>query len=211
MSQQIHNPVIRQEQIAKVLDEQYAFFIQKESGFTRHSLELVPVVESYATIITGIRRCGKSTLLLQLLKKKYENALYFHLEDIRLAGFETSDFSRLHEEIKQRGIKVLFFDEIQVVPKWEIFANQLLNEGYSVFITGSNASLLSKELGTHLTGRNITMELFPFSYSEFVAFKNLEFNEESLTMYLETGGIPVYVKTKVSELLVNLVDDILYR
>lgn len=211
MSQQIHYRMFRQEQIANILDAQQSYFLHQETGLVRESLNVVPVVESYATIITGIRRCGKSTLLLQLLKQKYQNALYFHLEDIRLAGFEMSDFTRLHAEIEQRGIKVLFFDEIQLVNKWEIFVNQLLNERYSVFITGSNATLLSKELGTHLTGRHISMELFPFSYTEFVAYKNLVYNEDSLTNYLKIGGIPVYLKTGIPELLVNLVDDILYR
>jgi predicted AAA+ superfamily ATPase len=71
--------------------------------------------------------------------------------------------------------------------------------------------LLSVELGTHLTGRHISIELFPFSYKEFVVYKNMVFNEESLANYLETGGIPAYVKSAVDELLVNLVDDILYR
>ena len=203
--------MFRQEQIAKVLDAQQVFFLQKETGLEREILEIVPVIDSYATIITGIRRCGKSTLSLQLLKKKYTNALNIHFEDIRLAGFETSDFIRLHAEIELRGIKVLFFDEIQLINKWEIFINQLLNEGYIVFITGSNATLLSKELGTHLTGRHISIEFFPFSYTEFVAYKNMIFNEESLANYLETGGIPAYVKSAVDELLVNLVDDILYR
>jgi len=203
--------MFRQEQIAKVLDAQQVFFLQKETGLARETLEIVPVVDSYATIITGIRRCGKSTLSLQLLKKKYTNALYIHLEDIRLAGFETSDFIRLHAEIELRGIKVLFFDEIQLINKWEIFIHQLLNEGYIVFITGSNATLLSKELGTHLTGRHISIELFPFSYTEFVAYKNRIFNEKSLADYLVTGGFPAYVKSGVEELLINLVDDILYR
>jgi predicted AAA+ superfamily ATPase len=203
--------MFRQEQIAKVLDAQQVFFLQKETGLVRETLEIVPVIDSYATIITGIRRCGKSTLSLQLLKNKYTNALYLHLEDIRLAGFETSDFIRLHAEIELRGIKVLFFDEIQLISKWEVFIHQLLNEGYIVFITGSNATLLSKELGTHLTGRHISTELFPFSYTEFVAYKNKVFNEESLADYLTTGGFPAYVKSGVDELLINLVDDILYR
>ncbi len=203
--------MFRQEQIAKVLDAQQMYFLKKETGLVRENLEKVPVIDSYATIITGIRRCGKSTLSLQLLKTKYNNAFYIHFEDIRLAGFETSDFIRLHAEIEHRGIKVLFFDEIQLIDKWEIFIHQILNEEYIVFITGSNATLLSKELGTHLTGRHISIELFPFSYKEFVSYRNMVFNEESLANYLEIGGIPAFVKSGVEELLVNLVDDILYR
>lgn len=203
--------MIRQEQIAEVLDSQTGSFLKKDPGLIRESLNNVPIINSYATIITGIRRCGKSTLLLQLLREKYVDALYLNFEDIRLAGFDATDLTRLHAEISRRSTKVLFLDEIQLVEKWEIYVHQLLREEYTVFITGSNASLLSKELGTHLTGRNITMELFPFSYNEYIKFRHLEFNEGSLKDYLETGGIPEYVKSGVDMLLSNLMNDILFR
>ena len=91
--------MFRQEQIAKVLDAQQVYFLKKETGLVRENLEMVPVIDSYATIITGIRRCGKSTLSLQLLKTKYNNAFYIHFEDIRLAGFETSDFMRYMQKL----------------------------------------------------------------------------------------------------------------
>src|SRR5690606_6382137 len=113
----------------------------------------------------------------------------------RLSGFTSDDFQRLHREIERRKAKIIFFDEIQIVKKWELFINQLLREGYNVVLTGSNASMLSKELGTHLTGRHLSMELFPFSYSEFLKFKNLKADENSLLEYLQKGGIPEYLKT----------------
>ncbi len=100
--------------------------------------------------------------------------LFLNFEDIRLSGFETSDFVRLNAEIEKRKVKTLFFDEIQMADKWEIFIHQKLNEGYLVYISGSNASMLSRELGTHLTGRHLSMELYPFSYPEFLTFNNLE-------------------------------------
>ncbi|OAV75341.1 hypothetical protein Barb7_01046 [Bacteroidales bacterium Barb7] len=203
--------MIRQEQIAEVIDYQGALFLDKNTGVERESLDTVPIVESYANIITGIRRCGKSTLLLQLLKKKYNDALFLNFEDIRLAGFETSDFSRLLNEIVRRKLKVIFLDEVQLVKAWEVFVNQLLREGYTVFVTSSNASLLSRELGTHLTGRHLSTELFPFSYKEFLRYKNGECNSLSLTEYLKTGGISEYVKTGVSTLLTVLTDDIIIR
>ncbi|EOR93094.1 hypothetical protein ADIARSV_3734 [Arcticibacter svalbardensis MN12-7] len=115
-------------------------------------------------IVSGIRRCGKSTLLFQLLKERYPDALYLNFEDPRLYEFEPTDFARLDESIKASGSKVLFFDEIQIIPEWERYARQKLDEDYKLVITGSNASLLSRELGTRLTGRHITTELFPFSY-----------------------------------------------
>ncbi len=203
--------MIRQEEIALVIDSQRETFLSQKSGFMRDALKDIPLADSFATIITGIRRCGKSTLLLQLLRTKYQDAIYLNFDDIRLSGFETADFIRLHREIGTRAIEVLFFDEIQIVDGWERYINQLLREGYKVFITGSNASTLSVELGTHLTGRHLSMELFPFSYAEFLQFKNFENNETSVIDYLKTGGIPEYLKTEIPYILNTLVDDILMR
>lgn len=203
--------MIRQEEIALVIDSQREVFLRQDSGFTRDALANIPIADSFATIVTGIRRCGKSTLLLQLLRKNYQDVVYLNFDDIRLSGFETGDLTRLHREIEKREIKILFFDEIQVVESWEKYINQLLREGYKVFITGSNASMLSVELGTHLTGRHLSMELFPFSYSEFIRFKKLESGENAVMDYLKMGGIPEYVKTEIPVVLSSLVDDILMR
>jgi len=80
-----------------------------------------------------------------------------------------------------------------------------------IAITGSNASLLSKELGTRLTGRNIQIELFPFSYTEYLMFLQLENNLTSFNLYLEDGGFPEYIKSKHKEQLQQLFKDIVYR
>ena len=90
--------------------------------------------------------------------------LYLNFESPQLYEFTLLDFARLDTLIVQKGVKTLFFDEIQLVEGWEIYIRQKLDEGYQIIITGSNASLLSKELGTRLTGRHISQELFPFSY-----------------------------------------------
>lgn len=203
--------MIRQEEIALVIDSQRDSFLKQDSGLTRDALANIPIADSFATIITGIRRCGKSTVLLQLLRRDYQDAIYLNFDDIRLSGFEAADLTRLHREIEKREIKVLFFDEIQTVEGWEKYINQLLREEYKVFITGSNASMLSVELGTHLTGRHLSMELFPFSYSEFIRFKELENGESAVMEYLKKGGIPEYLKTGISVVLNALVDDILMR
>lgn len=203
--------MIRQDEIALVIEAQKETFLKRDSGFIRDALVDIPVADSFATIITGLRRCGKSTLLLQLLRRDYTDALYLNFDDIRLSGFEVADFTRLHREIEKREINVLFFDEIQVVREWEKYVNQLLREGYKVFVTGSNASLLSVELGTHLTGRHLSMELFSFSYSEFTRFEGLGKGENAVVRYLQTGGIPEYVKTGMPMILHTLVDDILMR
>lgn len=122
--------MIRQEELSAVLVAQADMFRQKENGLTREALPKVPAIPSFVTIITGIRRCGKSTLLRQLMSQKYSSALYLNFEDIRLANFGTNDFTRLQREIEQRNARVLFFDEIQIIPKWEIFIHQMLNEEY---------------------------------------------------------------------------------
>lgn len=203
--------MLRQEEIAAVIDSQQAYFLQKDPGLIRDSLSEIPVLENYATIITGLRRCGKSTLLLQLMKQRFEKAVYLNFEDIRLIGFEPADFSRLYTEITHRSLQVVFFDEIQLVEKWEIFVNQLLREGLFVFVTGSNASLLSREFGTHLTGRQLSMELFPFSFKEFILFTNRVASAESLELYLKFGGIPEFVKNSNELVITALLDDILVK
>jgi len=119
-------------------------------------------------IVSGIRRCGKSTLLQQINKTFFDQSIYLNFEDPRLAGFDLSDLNRLHEIAVQKAITAYFFDEIQNIGSWENFVRFRLGEGYKVYITGSNASMLSKELGTKLTGRHITKELFPFSYSKIL-------------------------------------------
>ena len=203
--------MLRQEELATILDDQQVSFHQKKDLIPRDAMDSVPIEPNFATIITGIRRCGKSTLLLQLLQERYSDALYLNFEDIRLVAFEPGDFGRLKREIDRRNIRVLFFDEIQLATHWEIFVSQLLREGFTVFVTGSNASLLSKELGTHLTGRHLSMELFPFSYPEFLRFKRAAPGIETLQSYLNSGGMPEYLHSSNALVLGNLLDDILMR
>src|SRR5690606_24660791 len=102
-------------------------------------------------------------------------------------------------------------DEIQVVDGWERYVRQKLDEGMQLVITGSNASLLSSELGTKLTGRHITKELFPFSYKEYCTFNSVDSSEEALFNYLKTGGFPEYVNTGNDDILHQLFEDILIR
>ena len=166
---------------------------------------------SHALIVSGIRRCGKSTLLQQLNKTYNKRSIYLNFEDPRLAGFDMSDFNRLHEIVVKEGITAYFFDEIQNIDNWESFVRFRLDEGYRVFITGSNASMLSKELGTKLTGRHITKELFPFSYSEYLAFTGQKSGALSSGKYLRTGGFPEYIKTGLPEVLMYAFNDIIVR
>lgn len=203
--------MIRQEQISNIIDSQNNAIEKKEAGIIRNELSNIPNIESFATIITGVRRCGKSTLLLQLRQKQYHDALFINFEDIRFVGFDSTDFNKLQSEIEKRKTNVIFFDEIQLIPSWEIYINQILRDGFIVFITCSNASMLSKELGTNLTGRHLSMELFPFSYEEFIRFKEYKSDENAVEKFLNIGGFPEFVKNENSMILSNLLEDIIIR
>ncbi|MCX6245936.1 MAG: ATP-binding protein [Bacteroidetes bacterium] len=198
--------------ITHVVEQQKNRIASRDSGLKRELIPAAQSLSSHALIISGVRRCGKSTLLMQMMKgMKGDTLLYLNFESPQLFEFSLSDFSRLDNVIKQKGIETLFFDELQLVEGWEIYVRQKLDEGFKVIITGSNASLLSKELGTKLTGRHITQELFPFSYSEFLSFRSLTPSAESLRAYMQTGGFPEFVKSGDEEQLATLFDDILIR
>jgi predicted AAA+ superfamily ATPase len=178
-------------------------------GVRRNSLVKITLREEFITIITGIRRSGKSTLMHQLIHQLDEDFAYFHFEDPRIFGFTVDDFPKLEELLGDKTY--YFFDEIQNVPQWELFVRKLHDQGKVICITGSNASLLSKELGTRLTGRNITKELFPFDYQEYCTFHTLEQNEASVIKYMNDGGVPIFLKTNDISYLHQLLRDILYR
>lgn len=182
-----------------------------DTGLEREALASLPDMQTHALIVSGIRRCGKSTLLHQFTRKRGRDYFYLNFDDLRLSGFTVADYALLDAVIAESGSRLLFFDEIQSAEKWELYVRQKLDEQYQVIITGSNASLLSGELGTKLTGRHITKELFPFSYSEFLAFKKEERGRGSLESYLKEGGFPEYFKTGNSDILAQLQSDILYR
>lgn len=197
--------------LERIIQEQKESLEHKSETMDRDSLAVTPEINGFATIISGIRRCGKSTLLHQLLKTKHIDALHLNFDDPRLFDFNVADFQKLDSIIKQQNIKTLMLDEIQIINGWERYVRQKLDEGYNIYITGSNASLLSKEIGTSLTGRHLTTELFPFSYNEFCRFKALPYNTASVDEYMSTGGFPEYVKNPNNIILSNLLDDILIR
>ena len=182
-------------------------------GINREKQEQINKIEdSFALIITGIRRCRKSTFLHQMLKKE-KIYYYLNLEDPRLEGFELSDFNKveaLMEEMFGTG-GIYFLDEIQNIEKWEKFVRYLIDKKEKVVLTGSNASLLSRELGTKLTGRNLQIEMFPFSFREFLLFKKEEPSLNSFEEYLNAGGFPEYVKKKNPQILNNLLSDVVMK
>jgi predicted AAA+ superfamily ATPase len=203
--------MIQIEFLREILEQQKVAIGAKDAGMKREQLQLLPDTRSHALIVSGIRRCGKSTLLFQLLRERYPQAVYLNFDDPRLYDFGIDDFVKLDELVKGSGSTVLMFDEIQLIKGWERYVRQKLDENFQVFVTGSNASLLSRELGSSLTGRHINKELFPFSYSEYCRFLDLAPCAETTLSYLKEGGFPEYLKQKSNEIFTSLLDDILIR
>ena len=207
--------MITVETILKTSEEQIKKYLELNKNSAKRFVDekSVSPLPSFARIITGVRRCGKSTVVQMNFLKK--SAFYLNFEDTSLYGFDTKDFEILNEAIekfsKENSCKYLCFDEIQSVNGWEIFVHRKLEENYLVIVTGSNASLLSWELGTRLTGRHLDYEMFPFSFKEFCVLKKLKVNTNSFSKYLTQGGFPEAIKTEPDEILQRLLDDMLTR
>ncbi len=204
--------MILKDALKQIVKDQKIGLESLDYGTEREELKNIDLTMPYALIISGIRRCGKSTLLRQLLKK-LPDFYYLNFEDTRLTSFEHTDFEKLDEVFKEEYGKSEFylFDEIQNVDKWELFVRSRLDKQKKFVITGSNASLLSKELGTKLTGRHINKELFPFSFGETLSMKNKKESAEIFEEYLTTGGFPEYLKYRKAEILQELLNDVVER
>lgn len=177
-------------------------------------------------IVSGLRRSGKSVLLEQLRHEAIESDYYINFDDDRLFDFKLEDFQALYELfIELYGIqKTFYFDEIQNIVGWERFVRRLHDAGNKLYITGSNASMLSMELGTRLTGRYIEYHLYPYSFSEFLNYKKFKaFKTSRLTTidkgtlkgafseFMNDGGLPEYLEQKYADYLHSLYESIIYR
>ena len=125
-----------------------------------------------AQVVIGVRRSGKSILCLTAFKSAGIPFGFVNFDDENLDGIEAADLDEILKAVYvvYGPVKHLFLDEIQDAPKWQLFVNRLLRKGMHVVISGSNARLLSSDLATHLTGRFVSTELFPFSFAEYRAF-----------------------------------------
>lgn len=177
-------------------------------------------------IISGIRRCGKSVLMQQIRDRLVEKDFFFNFDDERLANFKLDDFQKLQEcFVELFGEQhTYYFDEIQNIEGWERFVRRLYNAGNKIVITGSNARMLSREFGTHLTGRYIQVEIYPFSFQEYLAMNEIPVNAKTLytttgraTMvksfvkYMECGGFPKFLQDGSVSYLTSLYESIIYR
>ncbi len=177
-----------------------------------------------AQIVIGVRRSGKSTLCHKVLQDKNIKYAYINFDDERFLPLKGEELNELLEAtyFVYGNFSYLFIDEIQNIPEWFLFVNRLLRQGIHLFITGSNANLLSSELSTHLTGRYNQIELFPFSFKEYCIFSEIEINDfstkgnslikKSFSDYLTFGGFPELSKIKNKHNYINsLFESILYR
>ena len=162
-------------------------------------------------VLVGVRRSGKSYMLYQQIQqllingKQWDEILYLNFEDERLENFTAEDFNRLlecHQEMYGKR-PMLFLDEIQNIDGWERFARRMADAKYTIYITGSNAKMLSGEINSALGGRFLTYEVYPYSFREYVNVHRVSvlpndiistegrsdvvrlFNE-----YLHNGGLP---------------------
>ena len=178
-----------------------------------------------AQVVIGVRRCGKSTLCMNVLKKSGLRFAYVNFDDERLAKLAGEELNSLLIALyKVYGeFKVMFIDEMQNIPEWFLFANRLLRQKMRLVITGSNAKLLSGELSTHLTGRYMETRLLPFSFLEYCACKDVGTNLPSSTRetarrmsafdeYLRVGGFPELLSEQDrTGYITALVDSIIRR
>lgn len=217
-NQQVIKQIIEEQQPIRLPDE----LIQREIWHEFASLQR----NNQIIVIKGMRRSGKSTFMQWVRSQEKNPHFYFNFDDDRLTDFTVADFQILLELfIELLGpAKIVFFDEIQNIPGWEKFIRRLHDQEYKIYLTGSNARLFSRELGTHLTGRTISLEMFPYSFAEYLAAKKIIFIKQKIhtteeksilksyfNEYVKMGGIPDYIRFEQPGYLSDLYDSILYR
>lgn len=157
-------------------------------------------------VITGIRRCGKSVILTQIMDElkdkgiKENQIIYINFESKRYDNIKNDNdlYYYIQEKMKEEIKYYLFLDEIQNIENWEKAVNSFkadLGEKISIFITGSNSDLLSSEIATHLSGRYVSFKVYPFTFKEVCKFKNIETKdkyelEKDFMDYVKWGGLP---------------------
>ena len=187
----------------------HIIFDQREKDISQmieRDIDISLVNSPEVLVISGIRRCGKSVLLQQIRSQQTEQDYYMNFDDERLINFKVDDFQTLYEAfIELFGEqKTFYFDEIQNIPGWERFVRRLHDSGCKVFVTGSNANMLSRELGTHLTGRY-------WQQKDFYTTTGKSILKRYFDEYVKTGGFPRYIKDPNTNYLSTLYENIIYK
>lgn len=203
--------MVNEKIILQVLSEQKAEIMnyKPQKWVTRREESLFEFDSTLAQVVIGVRRSGKSTLCHKVLQEHGVRYAYVNLDDDRLANMQTEDLNTVLSCVYQlygTDVPYLFLDEIQDVEGWYLFVNRLLRTDLHIFVTGSNAKLLSGELATHLTGRYNEIKLFPFSFAEYCEYNKLntsdittkaEAERKSAFMdYINVGGFPEVQKIR---------------
>ena len=215
------------ELLRQVILEQAQFGMPKDFVAREVMPKLTSMMATpFIIIIMGVRRCGKSTILHWLRQQSPEKNYYFNFDDDRLANFTLADFQTLYELLIEMWGKqtTFFFDEIQLIPEWERFVRRLHDYGNKIYITGSNAIMFSRELGTRLTGRYLSVTMYPYGFKEYVQYKShdqlVAYQPTSeikahyrrlLSQFLTEGGFPEYVKYLAPDYLHTLFENIVYK
>ncbi|MBI5413123.1 ATP-binding protein [Candidatus Peregrinibacteria bacterium] len=200
--------------------------ILKETYIPRYqTVRLEKMMDSsLIKVVLGPRRAGKSFFATHIFKPK--EAAYINFDDENL--IKITDYNEIiGSALSVYGnIKYLLLDEVQNLPNWELWVNRLHREGYNLLVTGSNSKLLSKELATHLTGRHLPLELLPFSFKEFLKYRNFDGNSPMgmvtekkaqllnyLDLFMRHGGFPELVVhgLKPETYLTPLIDSLLFK
>ena len=229
---------MEKEKLKELIIEHKEKFLKKTELVKREiQKDIAPLLnQREIIIITGVRRGGKSSLMRLIsndLIEKYDilqdNILYLNFEDERFTYFGINDFEQVYEIFLELyhpvGRKYFFLDEIQNVKGWEKWLNRLYEfEDLKIFVTGSNATLLSSEIATALTGRNRQLIVYPFSFNEFLSLRNYSITEKDFYLrekrieikrlfdeYLKLGGFPEVLKISDNTLLEQYLKDIIYR
>lgn len=158
--------------------------------------------QPFIKILTGIRRSGKSTLLKMIMNElkqsgiKDERMICYKLDDFEFSDISAKElYGHIKEQLSTTEKTYLFLDEIQEIPEWEKLVNNLMqNENVDLYVTGSNSRMLSSEISTYLTGRYVTIKVFPLSFEEFLTFKkqyaDIQNPRYELADYVRCGGFP---------------------
>lgn len=234
--------MIHEDLLKRVIVEQQSFLDPGEDLWQReYQTDILSSFDNdHIILLTGVRRAGKSYLLKivkKIARKEKEledrNFLYINFEDERLVNIEAHELSliielyfRLYQPDVNKKI-FLLFDEIQNIPHWDRWINRLFEQKkYKIFITGSNASLLKEETGQLLSGRTISIEIFPLSFKEYLYYFKKEaqvtekdfYDLQKRTIllngfddYIQTGGFPDYLKTGNFLILQEYFRDIIQR
>lgn len=176
----------------------------------------------FVKILTGIRRCGKSTILKMLIDEmkkrgiRDDQILHYSFDSLEYEDIKTAKtlFAYLKQHLFSEGKTYLFLDEIQEVKSWEKVVNSLMTDyDVDIYVTGSNSRMMSSEISTYLTGRYISFRVYPLSFSEYMTFRK-EYTEildshTELSNYLRLGGFPaVHLQQYTPDEVYTIVKDI---